>query len=162
MTIASTMPDQVEIVDDETIFIGNNAKTYKEKWAKIRDKKNKISFNWAALLFGPFWAAYRKMYMVTSVWLGLMLLLSALEIFGVFSIPGAGPFIAVAIMFSLYADGIYMERAHKQIARIAQNPDSAEREASLRAAGGTSPVAVVLSLAGYFAASFILALFSQG
>ena len=42
------------------IFVGKNADYYISKWEEIADTK--ISWNWAAFLFGLLWFGYRKMY----------------------------------------------------------------------------------------------------
>ena len=43
-------------------FIGKSANFYIERWIRI-EYGDKISFNFAAFLFGAFWFLYRKMYL---------------------------------------------------------------------------------------------------
>ncbi len=60
-------------VGDYTLFTQLNAKRYIPKFRKITNKK--LTFNWAAFLFGPQWFLFRKMYKT-----GILLLVSFIAI----------------------------------------------------------------------------------
>lgn len=60
-------------VGDYALFTQLNAKRYIPKFKKITDKK--ITFNWAAFLFGPQWFLFRKMYKA-----GILLMVSFIAI----------------------------------------------------------------------------------
>lgn len=56
-------------VGDYALFVQMNAKRYIPKFRKITSKK--LTFNWAAFVFGPQWYLFRKMYKT-----GILLLVS--------------------------------------------------------------------------------------
>lgn len=49
-------------VDDYAQVIKKNVPRFMPKFMVMDRKKRKVSWNWAAFLFGPFYLAYRKMY----------------------------------------------------------------------------------------------------
>ena len=58
-------------------YIGKNANYYIHKFAKPK-KKWFIQLNFAALLFGPTWFFYRKMYKIAMIYAAILILLSSL------------------------------------------------------------------------------------
>lgn len=48
-------------VGDAALYVQSSAKRYIPKFKKISDG-NKVSFNWAAFIFAPYWFFYRKLY----------------------------------------------------------------------------------------------------
>jgi hypothetical protein len=54
------------IDDNLRLFVGRNREYYFTKWSGMMRRHSAFSWNWAALLFGPFWLVYRKMYLVGS------------------------------------------------------------------------------------------------
>lgn len=50
--------------------------SYIEKFRKIVKRKNKASFNFAAMIFGPYWYFYRRMSRLGAIFLGAELLIS--------------------------------------------------------------------------------------
>ena len=69
----------IDGIDSEELKkrIGKNADYYTEKFAK-KKKKWFIQFNFAALIFGPAWFFYRKMYKIGILYTAIFLLLSSL------------------------------------------------------------------------------------
>ncbi len=59
-------------------FIARNAEKYIEKFRKI-SSGNKLSFNWAAFVFSPYWFFYRKLYKPGIIFMTLKLCLSILS-----------------------------------------------------------------------------------
>lgn len=57
-------------------YVQINFPRYIHKFTRISEKK--ISFNWAAFLFNPYWFFFRKLYYVGGIFLGVQLLLSIL------------------------------------------------------------------------------------
>ena len=53
------------------------AHRYIPKFYKLEKKGKKVSWNWAAFFFGPYWFFYRKLYAVGSILLVLLLAVSA-------------------------------------------------------------------------------------
>lgn len=56
-------------------LIGSNAYRYIQKFRKM-DSGNKISFNWAAFFFSPYWYFYRKLYKPGIIFMTVYLLVS--------------------------------------------------------------------------------------
>ncbi len=63
-------------VADTADFVQRNADRYIPKFYKMERTGNKISFNWAAFLFGPYWFFYRKLPVIGFVMMIVMLLAS--------------------------------------------------------------------------------------
>jgi hypothetical protein len=66
--------DEIDGVMTNTIgnFIGSNAMNYISKFKKMQNGK-KISFNFAAFFFAPYWFFYRKLYKVGCFFMTLIL-----------------------------------------------------------------------------------------
>ena len=79
-TLPETMfePAIAGIEDVDVInYVGKNSDYYLEKFAQ---KKGKwfIQWNWSAMLFGPAWFFYRKMYKVATIYSAALILLALL------------------------------------------------------------------------------------
>ncbi|MCQ2480441.1 MAG: DUF2628 domain-containing protein, partial [Clostridia bacterium] len=59
-------------IGDIAFYIQQNARHYINKFIKNK----KVTFNWAALLFGPAWFFYRKLYKAGAVFLALTVAIS--------------------------------------------------------------------------------------
>lgn len=57
-------------------YIQNSAPRYIRKFMKQKKKGGKLSWNWAAFFFAPYWFFYRKLYKAGSVFLALSVALS--------------------------------------------------------------------------------------
>ncbi len=55
-------------------FVQVNYTRYIQKFSRISSKK--LSFNWSALIFNPYWFFFRKLYYVGGIFLGVQVLLS--------------------------------------------------------------------------------------
>jgi hypothetical protein len=63
-----------------TAFVGRKAGYYLNRWAGALEGTGKSSgFKWAAFFFSGLWLPYRKMYAITAIFLGFILLESLLE-----------------------------------------------------------------------------------
>jgi len=65
-------------VSDMADFVQRNAEKYIPKFYKIERTGNKVSFNWAAFLFAPYWFFYRKMHVIGFAFMIISLLVSVL------------------------------------------------------------------------------------
>ena len=63
-------------VGESADFIQNSAPRYISKFMKQKKRKSKISWNWAAFFFAPYWFFYRKLYKAGAVFLALSVALS--------------------------------------------------------------------------------------
>lgn len=80
----STLPETefkpvIEGIEDVELinYMGKKSDYYLEKFAKSK-KKWFVQWNWAAMLFGPTWFFYRKMYKVATIYSSALILLSLL------------------------------------------------------------------------------------
>ena len=80
----STLPETefkpvIEGIEDVELinYMGKKSDYYLEKFAKSK-KKWFVQWNWAAMLFGPTWFFYRKMYKVATIYSAALILLSLL------------------------------------------------------------------------------------
>lgn len=63
-------------VGDTAEFIGVNAQTYIPKFYKMQQEKKKLSWNWAAFFFAPYWFFYRKMQNIGCIFIAVLLVIS--------------------------------------------------------------------------------------
>lgn len=63
-------------VGEAADFIQNSAPRYIRKFMKQKKKGGKLSWNWAAFFFAPYWFFYRKLYKAGAVFLALSVALS--------------------------------------------------------------------------------------
>jgi hypothetical protein len=65
--------------EDLIAIVGSNTPYYLPRFRKISRNNGKVSWNWAAFFFGPFWLLYRKMYSLGVIVLVLQLLQSVVN-----------------------------------------------------------------------------------
>lgn len=63
-------------VGEAADFIQNSAPRYIRKFMKQKKSGRKLSWNWAAFFFAPYWFFYRKLYKAGAVFLALSVALS--------------------------------------------------------------------------------------
>lgn len=63
-------------VGEAADYIQNSAPRYISKFMKQKKKNGKLSWNWAAFFFAPYWFFYRKLYKAGAVFLALSVALS--------------------------------------------------------------------------------------
>lgn len=63
-------------VGEAADYIQNSAPRYISKFMKQKKKNGKISWNWAAFFFAPYWFFYRKLYKAGAVFLALSVALT--------------------------------------------------------------------------------------
>ncbi len=64
-------------VGDTAEYVGGAAPRYIPKFYKLEQTGGKVSWNWAAFLFAPYWFFYRKLYALGAVLTAVLLLVSA-------------------------------------------------------------------------------------
>ena len=62
-------------VREAAVFVQYRAKDYVRKFGRIRDG-SKISWNWAAFFFAPYWFFYRKIRKAGALFLGILLIIA--------------------------------------------------------------------------------------
>lgn len=63
-------------VGEAADYIQSSAPRYISKLMKMKKKNRKLSWNWAAFIFSPFWFFYRKLYKAGSLFLALSIALT--------------------------------------------------------------------------------------
>lgn len=58
---------------ETAVFTRTNARKYVSKFKKMNQGKKKLSWNWAAFIFTPYWFFFRKLYKAGAVFLGLIM-----------------------------------------------------------------------------------------
>jgi len=132
----------------EDAYIVTNIPYYKEKFAKMRMADDKVTWNWPAFLFSPFWFIYRKMY----AW-GFAIL--AADIF--LNIVGGS--LIMAILCGIFGNYFYMKRVHGYAELNRRLQSEGERQAHSQKYGGTNSAAVVLIIIGYIIVTSLLTWF---
>lgn len=125
-------------------FIGKNADYYLAKWARMDEKNNKMSFNWAAFIFGFSWVAYRKMYTYAALFIVLVGLETLLEYMLDFSENASRAVTAViAFYFGFFGNYIYKLHTEAKTKEIVGQRLWNEARSELTRQGGTSYVAAI-------------------
>lgn len=122
-------------------FVRKNPDYYLKNW-----KSEKIKFNFAAFLFESYWFAYRKMYYIASVLIGINFFINILTIFILvktrFVGIGAVLVLCVRIYMGFKANEIYFNRAKKILEKTNYDPKDEEC--------GTSWIGVVIAMFVFF------------
>ena len=106
--------DENELI---SCFAGKNYEYYKRKWDELSVKRGKFSFNIPAIILGPIWFAYRKMYLYMIAFYAPLSLLGIL--FAIFNIKAPSSVFTVAgILIGMYANSLYLFFVKKKIGTI--------------------------------------------
>jgi len=150
--------------DDEAsrIFIGKNYDYFQKKW-EIGDKKNrKYSWSWAAFLLGFSWMAYRKMYLYSWIFIGMILLEVLCEY--AFDFPGKlsnAINIGIAVSFGMQGNYWYKLHTEKKIKEITAMNTPEQSRIELARQGGTSIGAAVGFVVALLAVIFLVAFVAE-
>jgi hypothetical protein len=139
-------------------FVGNKSAYYARVWqCKDGEPRPRLSVNVAAVIFGLFWLAYRKLYTPLLAVIGIMLAdglsISALEDTGM--IPAVmidawdliAPLVYAAVLGG-FGNRWYWNKYQKTAAKArSASPDPLLQEAYLRERGGTSLFSALVLLA---------------
>jgi hypothetical protein len=142
---------------DLRVFVRRNADYYLKKWAPALRFGGGAGFNWAAFLFSGLWLPYRKMYKITFIFYGFVLLEVAAELAIAGLVPGSEKGVElVGRLVSLVATIIigksgnawYLSHAQKAIAGVRSlGLPAGESTKELARRGGTNlPAAFGLML----------------
>ncbi|MDV2685970.1 DUF2628 domain-containing protein [Alkalihalophilus lindianensis] len=154
--------------DQLAVYVGKKYSSYYEKkWAKIDEKNNQTSWNFAAFFLSLFWLGYRKMYGNVLLIIGIFLVID-LFIFLVAD-PGNEALmlrlnnsvgLGMAVTTGLFGNYMYRHHARKQIEKITSMDSNREQhEEILRKKGGRSWLGVfytILIVIGYGLVSTVL------
>jgi Protein of unknown function (DUF2628) len=159
LPVADAPPLMVPI-DSARTFVGPNGTYYDERWRWMEWRGRNRSWNWsAALTFGG-WFAYRRLYVLATLYLGWIGLLMLLLMHGA-SLPFAAVVhLAMAIIVGLYANRLYQARFRRAAWKVAQRHDEhAARLGALASLGGVDRRAVwLMALVGIGLAGLLIGL----
>ena len=144
-------PDVAEDAEEKSLraFVGAKADYYLKKWAPLlRGATGSAGYNWAAFFLSGLWLPYRKMYKLTVVLGGVVLLESIAEevvFVGVLrqqESPAALDRIVtlvIACICGACGNSWYLAHARKIIAEVeSEGPDRETRFQMIAKRGGTS------------------------
>ena len=165
-------------VQEVRAFVGPKAGYYLKKWQTALDGTGSSnSFNGAAFFLSGLWLPYRKMYLITAIFFGIILLESVLEevvTVGILAKPEARAALsslfgfAAAIVCGNFSNQWYLSHTRKVITEVrSQGLSENAHLQALAKGGGTSILASVgfftLFLVAMFLMSFLLdLLFARG
>jgi hypothetical protein len=154
-------------------FVGKNAGYYLRKWPSAKEQYGRArGFNWAAFLLSGLWLSYRKMYRITFLMFGILVVEEVLEEIAVTSgfanekslaVVGRTVGLIFSILCGAFGNAWYFAHARRAIGVIRGRdlPDEAYHEALARR-GGTSVLATLgllcLFIGVLFVVGFVIAL----
>lgn len=131
------------------LFVGKNASHYVSRWQAMALSGSKFSWNWAACILGPSWTAYRKMYLVTWVFVALVAADSAIETgLGLSDVVGWGVAILIWVASGVFGNHLYLVHARRKIAevKLAHHDPQVQRVQLARIGGASWGSAIGLTL----------------
>ena len=131
--------DYVPYEQEENRFIQTNVEYYRGKFNEMRMLNQKVSMNWAALIFGVFWMLYRKMY---GVAIGAVV---ATVLAGLLGSLGGVLGLALTLCYGLFGNYLYMMTVQKRVTDVQQFSEPA-RSQFVEKYAGTSNTAVAIGL----------------
>ena len=126
---------------------------YVDRFQKMQFSNSKVSWNWCAFLFTPYWFLYRKMYPIGAGILGGILFLNLLS--GAFAMFVS---IACAIVFGILGNYIYMLNVKKEVREANLFQDEASKIAYLNQKAGVNPMALAIAIPAAIVAGILIAL----
>ncbi|WP_313331275.1 DUF2628 domain-containing protein [Comamonas sp.] len=120
-------------------YVNKNYEKYQSLWNKAASRPTKQSWNWAAFFLSLGWLAYRKMYGLSALWIGLLLLeLVASMVFG-YSERYSNAFgLGLAFAAGQVGNLLYERQANKQVDQVKASLPSTHWVSTLRTQGGVS------------------------
>ena len=131
--------DYVPFEAEENRFIGTNVDYYRARFHEMRLLNQKVSWNWAALLFGVFWMLYRKMYGVAVAAVVATVLVGCLGTLG--GVAG----LCLTVCYGLFGNYLYMMTVQKRVTDL-QKFDEPARSSFIEKYAGVSKNAVIIGL----------------
>lgn len=135
----SSQPSPVSGDESLELFIGKNYDYFTRKWAIAEQKKSKQSWNWAAFLLGFAWMAYRKMYLYSWIFIGVIIVEILCEY--AFNLPDKlsnAINIGIAVTFGWQGNYLYKLHAEKKIKEITAMNSPEQAKIELAKQGGTN------------------------
>lgn len=146
---ATSLPRQEAI----KIFVGKNHGYFERKWKEAAQRKQQLSWNWAAFLVGFGWMGYRKMYLYSWIFIGVVVaeLIAELAI-GVPSSITSSINLGIAMGFGLKGNAWYQQHVNQRVDQILASHAPEQARIELARQGGSNIGAAV----GFVAALLVL------
>ncbi|MEA3045283.1 MAG: hypothetical protein QOH47_3121 [Sphingomonadales bacterium] len=130
--------------------IGPRADYYLRRWREMDATSKTVSWNWAACFLHLYWFVFRKMWVAAAVFILANIVVSMVPAV----IPIPGKYVILMLIGLTFITGGYGNLLYrKQIEKRVAGPATLEE---LRARGGTSPIALGISLALTVAATALV------
>ena len=147
----------IEEREELRLFVGKNADYYIAKWEELGETQ-KVSWNWAAFMFGLLWFGYRKMYPHAFVFLVFSLVLQFIQ-----TAVKTHPIvimltnILISVVVGMFGNYLYYQYAKTKIKQIKESiTDERQRTLEIVRNGGTSlSTAIAIGLLYLMASSII-------
>ncbi|WP_417851469.1 DUF2628 domain-containing protein [Thalassoglobus sp.] len=134
---------------DLRAFVGNKWAYYYKQWESVLEGRDqKTGFNFVAFLFSGIWLPYRKMYFITFLFYGFIILETVLQeiiLLKVLNRPDISEILdrviglGTSIVIGMYANTWYLSHSRKEVDKIRSEHDDDETvRRLLQKRGGTS------------------------
>ncbi len=153
------------VANDEAAktFVGKNYDYFKKKWEIAETKKSKQSWNWAAFLVGFSWMAYRKMYLYSWIFIGVIVIEILCEYaFGFSSKLSSAINMGIAITFGWQGNYWYKLHVEKKVREIVAINSPEQAKIELEKQGGTSIGAAIGFAVAFIAIIILVAIVAEG
>ncbi len=128
---------------EEDMYIKQKIEYYKPRFNALRPLNEKVSWNWCAFLFSPYWLIYRKMY---GWGLGVLAAQFFINIIGYpFSILSIG----ISISIGILGNYLYLKRIDNLV-EVSKNLSEQLKSQLINKNAGVNLTATVLTITGYF------------
>ena len=126
------------------IFVGKNHGYFERKWKEAAQRKHQLSWNWAAFLVGFGWMGYRKMYLYSWIFIGVVAAEMIAELaIGVPSSITSSINLGIAIGFGLKGNALYQQHVNQRVDQILASHAPEQARIELARQGGTNIGAAV-------------------
>jgi hypothetical protein len=162
----------IEVAEEELrAFVGPKASSYVGDWMSVlQGRKKRPAFNAVAFFFAGLWLPYRKLYRATAVFLGVLLVVNAMEMFvdmtpshspaqqTVITLLGWGVAIVGWFICGFFANQWYLSRAIRVINDVrSRHLDEDQHLKQIAKRGGTSIGSSIGIFVGFIALDFAMA-----
>jgi hypothetical protein len=147
--------------DPAEIYVGKKFAYYQAKWAKAGSNPAN-SWNWAAFFLGFTWMAYRKMYWVCWIFVGIFAVEFLLEnLFSLSSRVSSAVNLGTAVVVGMQGNYWYRLHVNKKVKEITAQYPPALAASELASQGGTSWIAPFGFIAVVFLEAIVMGLLSD-
>lgn len=144
------------------IFVGNNHDYFERKWAETAQKKQQLSWSWAACLVGFGWMGFRKMYLYSWIFIGVVTAEVIAELaIGVPSAISSSINLGIAIAFGLKGNVWYQQHVHQRVDQILASYSPYQARIELVRQGGTNIGAAIGFVVGLFVLLMMIAVIAE-